>query len=59
MLTHSLSGTQYSVAFTRYCVGLTILVTENIPSEIVRYLSLSLGSHNAPESDLHIVSGTS
>ena len=41
-LTHSLSGTQYSVALIRYCAGLTILTTEKIPSETVRYLSSSL-----------------
>ena len=34
--THSLSGTQYSVAFIRYCAGRTIRTTENIPRDTVR-----------------------
>ena len=29
--THSLSGTAYSVAHTRYCAGLSILTTEKMP----------------------------
>ena len=46
-VTHSLSGTTYSVALTTYCPVRTILTIENIPSETARNL-LSSSSYGKP-----------